>query len=100
MAIATLFQWSGCYISHLRFREGLKAQGKDLKSLPFKGFLTPYAQYLSLIIVVFIFGCEFYLSCWPFGEKGSPKTFFSTYLAAPLFAFDYCAYKVSIIIDA
>ncbi|KAJ5281795.1 Amino acid/polyamine transporter I [Penicillium angulare] len=93
VAIATLFEWSGCYVSHLRFREGLKAQGKDLNSLPFKGFLTPYSQYFSLVLVAFIFGCEFYLSCWPFGEKGSPKTFFSTYLAAPLFVFDYLAYK-------
>ncbi|KAJ5925043.1 Amino acid/polyamine transporter I [Penicillium verhagenii] len=93
VAIATLFEWSGCYISHLRFRQGLKVQGKDLSKLPFKGLLTPWAQYFSLIIVVFIFGCEFYLSCWPFGEKGSAKTFFSTYLAAPLFVFDYFVYK-------
>lgn len=44
--------------------------------------------------MVFILGCEFYLSCWPFGENGSPKTFFSAYLAAPLFVADYFAYKV------
>ncbi|CAI7603047.1 unnamed protein product [Penicillium pancosmium] len=93
VAIATLFEWSSCYIAHLRFRQGLKAQGKDLRTLPFRGFLTPWAQYLSLTIVAFIFGCEFYLSCWPFGEKGSVKTFFASYLAAPLFVFDYFAYK-------
>ncbi|KAJ6014143.1 hypothetical protein N7540_008734 [Penicillium herquei] len=93
VGIATLFNWSGCYIAHLRFRQGLKAQGKDLGTLPFRGFLTPYAQYLALIIVAFVFGCEFYLACWPFGEKGSVKNFFSTYLAAPLFVFDYFAYK-------
>ncbi|KAJ5784318.1 Amino acid/polyamine transporter I [Penicillium pulvis] len=93
VAIATLFEWSACYIAHLRFRQGLKAQGKDLSTLPFKGLLTPWAQYISLLLVAFIFGCEFYLSCWPFGEKGSAKTFFSSYLAAPLFAFDYLAYK-------
>jgi amino acid transporter len=56
--------------------------------------LTPYAQYFSLVIVLFIFGCEFYLACFPFGEKGSAKSFFSTYLAAPLFVFDYLVYKV------
>lgn len=94
VAIATLFEWSCCYIAHLRFRQGLKAQGKDLRTLPFRGFLTPWAQYLSLAIVVFIFGCEFYLACWPFGEKGSAKSFFSSYLAFPLFFFDYLAYKV------
>ncbi|KAL3443964.1 amino acid permease/ SLC12A domain-containing protein [Aspergillus insuetus] len=93
VAIATLFQWASIYIAHLRFRTGLRAQGKDLSTLPFKGMLTPYAQYFSLIIVLFIFGCEFYLACFPFGEKGSAKSFFSTYLAAPLFVFDYFVYK-------
>ncbi|OJJ54492.1 hypothetical protein ASPSYDRAFT_160179 [Aspergillus sydowii CBS 593.65] len=93
VAIATLFQWASIYIAHLRFRQGLRAQGKNLRGLPFKGLLTPYAQYLSLVIVLFIFGCEFYLACFPFGEKGSAKSFFSTYLAAPLFFFDYFAYK-------
>ncbi|KAJ6030817.1 hypothetical protein N7460_011083 [Penicillium canescens] len=93
VAIATLFQWASIYIAHLRFRQGLKAQGKDLGSLPFKGLLTPWAQYFGLIIVLFVFGCEFYLACWPFGEKGSVKSFFSAYLAAPLFFFDYFVYK-------
>ncbi|KAJ6100227.1 hypothetical protein N7467_001762 [Penicillium canescens] len=93
VAIATLFQWASIYIAHLRFRQGLKAQGKDLGSLPFKGLLTPWAQYFGLIIVLFVFGCEFYLACWPFGEKGSVKSFFSSYLAAPLFFFDYFVYK-------
>ncbi|KAL4924937.1 amino acid permease/ SLC12A domain-containing protein [Aspergillus undulatus] len=93
VAIATLFQWASIYIAHLRFRTGLRAQGKDLATLPFKGLLTPYAQYFSLLIVLFIFGCEFYLACFPFGEKGSAKSFFSTYLAAPLFFLDYFAYK-------
>ncbi|KAJ6011795.1 hypothetical protein N7522_002150 [Penicillium canescens] len=93
VAIATLFQWASIYIAHLRFRQGLKAQGKDLGSLPFKGLLTPWAQYFGLIIVLFVFGYEFYLACWPFGEKGSVKSFFSAYLAAPLFFFDYFVYK-------
>ncbi|KAL4758878.1 amino acid permease/ SLC12A domain-containing protein [Aspergillus foveolatus] len=93
VAIATLFQWASIYIAHLRFRTGLRAQGRNLTDLPFKGLLTPYAQYFSLLIVLFIFGCEFYLACFPFGEKGSAKSFFSTYLAAPLFFFDYGVYK-------
>ncbi|KAL2802183.1 amino acid permease/ SLC12A domain-containing protein [Aspergillus granulosus] len=93
VAIATLFQWASIYIAHLRFRVGLRAQGKNLADLPFRGMFTPYAQYFSLAIVLFIFGCEFYLTCFPFGEKGSAKSFFSTYLAAPLFVFDYFVYK-------
>lgn len=98
MAIATLFQWASIYIAHLRFRQGLRAQGKDLSTLPFKGLLTPWVQYFGLLIVLFVFGCEFYLACWPFGEKGSVKSFFSSYLAAPLFFFDYFVYKVRLLV--
>ncbi|OJJ82336.1 uncharacterized protein ASPGLDRAFT_152927 [Aspergillus glaucus CBS 516.65] len=93
VGISTLFQWAGIFISHIRFRRGLKAQGIDYRSLPFRDSVAPYAQYLALVVVVFIAGCEFYLACFPFGEKGSAKSFFSSYIAAPLFFVDYLAYK-------
>lgn len=86
MGISTLFQWTGVFISHIQFRRGVKAQGIEFRSLPFRDFLAPYAQYLALVVVLFIAGCEFYLSWFPFGEKGSAKSFFSTYIAAPLFS--------------
>lgn len=57
--------------------------------------MAPYAQYLGLVVVLFIAGCEFYLACFPFGEKGSAKSWFSSYIAAPLFFLDYFGYKVS-----
>jgi len=96
--ISTLFQWAGTFISRIQFRKGLKAQGIDYRSLPFRDFVAPYAQYLALVVVVFIAGCEFYLACFPFGEKGSVKSFFSSYIAAPLFFLEYFAYKVSVYI--
>ncbi|EYE97620.1 amino acid transporter [Aspergillus ruber CBS 135680] len=93
VGISTLFQWAGIFISHIRFRRGLKAQGIDHRSLPFRDSVAPYAQYLALIVVIFIAGCEFYLACFPFGEKGSAKSFFASYIAAPLFSVDYFTYK-------
>ncbi|KAL4971978.1 amino acid permease-domain-containing protein [Aspergillus desertorum] len=74
VAIATLFQWASIYIAHLRFRNGHRAPGKNLADLPFNGL-------------------SYALACFPFGGKGSAKSFFSTYLAAPLFFFDYGVYK-------
>ncbi|GAD95203.1 amino acid transporter [Paecilomyces variotii No. 5] len=93
VAISTLFQWASIFISHIGFRMGLKAQGIDHKSLPFRAYGTPYIQYFALLVILFIFGCEFYLSVFPFDAKPSAKAFFSTYLAAPLFIFDFLAYK-------
>ncbi|BCS03486.1 uncharacterized protein AKAW2_70364S [Aspergillus luchuensis] len=94
VSVSALFQWSGIFISHIRFRQGLAAQGIDRKTLPFRDRMAPYAQYLGLVVVLFIAGCEFYLACFPFGEKGSAKTWFSSYIAAPLFFLDYFGYKI------
>lgn len=66
----------------------------DTKTLPFIAHGTPYLQYLGLVILLFIFGCEFYLSAWPLDGPPSAKSFFSSYLAVPLFIFDYVVYKV------
>lgn len=97
VAIAGLVQWASVYLSHIRFRRGLKAQGIDYKTLPFLSYGAPYLQYFGLLILLFIFGCEFYLSAWPLGEKPSAESFFASYLAVPLFIVDYFAYKVCIL---
>lgn len=94
VAIATLLQWASIYIAHICFRRALTAQSIDYKSLPFIAHFAPYAQYFGLLIILFIAGCEFYLAIFPFGGKSSAEGFFSTYLAAPLFIFDYFAYKL------
>ena len=82
-------------MSHIGFRRALKAQGIDHHSLPFIAHFAPWLQYGGLVVLTFILGCLFYLSIFPFGGKGSAETFFSTYLAAPLFVFDYIVYKVN-----
>ncbi|PYI20541.1 amino acid transporter [Aspergillus violaceofuscus CBS 115571] len=94
VSVSTLFQWSSIFISHIQFRRGLAAQGISTQSLPFRAPAAPYLQYFALVIVLFIAGCEFYLACFPFGEKGSAKSWFSTYIAAPLFFMDYFGYKI------
>ncbi|PWY87820.1 amino acid transporter [Aspergillus sclerotioniger CBS 115572] len=94
VSVSALFQWSSIFISHIRFRRGLAAQGISTRALPFRDWTAPYAQYLGLLVVLFIAGCEFYLACFPFGEQGSAKTWFSSYIAAPLFFLDYFGYKI------
>ena len=100
-AISGLCQWATIYISHIQFRRGLKAQGIDYKGLPFLSPGAPYLQYLGLVILLFIFGCEFYLSVWPLNGSGKPSatSFFSSYLAVPLFLVDFLGYKVRIRAD-
>lgn len=81
-------------VSHICFRRALKAQGIDPNSLAFKAPFAPYFQYFSMIIILFIMGCEFYLALFPSGSPPSAEAFFTIYLALPLFIVDYFAYKV------
>ncbi|KAL5330318.1 hypothetical protein ACEPPN_003845 [Leptodophora sp. 'Broadleaf-Isolate-01'] len=94
VSIAGFINWGCIFVSHIGFRRALKAQGIDHRSLPFIAHFSPYLQYGGLVILTFILGCLFYLSIFPFGAKGSAKSFFASYLAAPLFVFDYVVYKI------
>lgn len=80
-------------VTHIYFRRALKAQGIDPKTLSFQAPFAPYFQYLSIVIIIFIAGCEFYLALFGDG-KPTAKQFFSVYLACPLFIFDLVVYKL------
>lgn len=93
MGISGFLQWATIYWMHIRFRKGLKAQGIDHKTLPFHDMLAPWSQYVGLVVIFLILAAEFYLAIFPFDAKPSAENFFATYIAAPLFVFDYFAYK-------
>lgn len=80
-------------VTHVCFRRALKAQGIDPKTLSFQAPFAPYFQYLSIAIIFFIAGCEFYLALFGDG-KPTAQQFFSVYLAYPLFIFDLVVYKL------
>ncbi|CAK3862354.1 amino acid transporter [Lecanosticta acicola] len=94
VAIAGFFQWGSCFVCHIFFRAALRAQNISYKGLPFQAPFAPYLQYAGLVIILFILGCEFYLSVSPLDGAGSAKTFFANYLGAPLFFVDLIAYKL------
>ncbi|ROV87145.1 hypothetical protein VSDG_09984 [Cytospora chrysosperma] len=93
VAIATFMSWLSMLVTHICFRRAIKAQGIDHKTLSFKAPCAPYFQYLSIAIIFFIAGCEFYLALYGAGEP-TAKQFFSVYLACPLFIFDLVVYKL------
>ncbi|RDW73554.1 hypothetical protein BP6252_07461 [Coleophoma cylindrospora] len=93
VGIAGFIQYALVYNNLIRFRMGLKAQGIHYKKLSFYSRCAPYLQYIGLVFIFLILAAEFYLSIFPFGAKPSASNFFASYLAAPLFIFDYFAYK-------
>ena len=50
VTIFAVLNWVAISISHISFRRALKAQGIDIKSLPYVGILQPYGSYYSLFI--------------------------------------------------
>ncbi|KIJ47922.1 hypothetical protein M422DRAFT_248504 [Sphaerobolus stellatus SS14] len=68
---------------HDRFRKALKAQGIPLKTLPYRGFLQPYAAYWgicwTLLIVLFVDWEVFLRGKW------DHSSFITNYFGIPLF---------------
>lgn len=85
--------WLSILATHICFRRALKAQGIDPKTLSFQAPFAPYFQYMSVVVILFIAGCELYLALYGDGTP-TAKQFFSVYLACPLFIFDLIVYKL------
>ncbi|KAK4939849.1 hypothetical protein LTR10_019916 [Elasticomyces elasticus] len=82
------------FTSLICFRRGLKAQGIDHKTLPYRDRLAPYNQYFCLLLMVLVMTAEFYLALYPFsGDGPSAKNFFASYLTLPLYIVAYFGYK-------
>lgn len=49
-AIAGLSSWFAISVTYLRFRQGLKVQGIDRKSLPYQSPFQPFAAWYAAIL--------------------------------------------------
>ncbi|KAH9940385.1 amino acid permease [Epithele typhae] len=91
-AVAGLSSWFGISVTYIRFYRGLRAQGIDRRSLPYKSPLQPFAAWYAAI------GCltVVLISGWTVFLKGhwAPDTFVTNYLAVGLFPVLYCGMKV------
>ncbi|GME36576.1 putative amino acid permease protein [Neofusicoccum parvum] len=94
VGVSSFMNWGLIYLSHIRFRKGLKAQGIDYHSLPFYNRASPWGQYFGLFLIFVFLAAELYFALFPFGGSPTAEGFFSTYLSVPLFILDYVGYKL------
>ncbi|KAL4805162.1 amino acid permease/ SLC12A domain-containing protein [Aspergillus unguis] len=94
VGISSFCNWFLIYLSHIRFRQGLKAQGIDYKKLAFRDRFAPWSQYLGLVLIVLFLAAQLYFAIYPFEGKPSAENFFATYITVPLFFIDYIVYKL------
>jgi amino acid transporter len=82
------------YVSHIRFRQGLKSQGIDNRTLPYRDRFAPYSQYLGMVLIILFLAAQLYFAIYPFTGNPSAGNFFAMYITVPLFFVDYVLYKV------
>lgn len=90
-AVSTLVVWaSECY-TYVRFYHGLKYNGIDRNSLPFKSPLQPYLAYFSIVfclVIAFFNGFDAF-----FPGRFSAKSFVPPYINIPIFLCLFFGYK-------
>ncbi|CDO76055.1 hypothetical protein BN946_scf184696.g7 [Trametes cinnabarina] len=91
-AVAGLISWFGIGVTYIRFYRGLKAQGIDRKSLPYRSPLQPFAGWYAAI------GCflAIIFSGWSVFLKGhwAADTFVTNYLPMAMFPVLYVGAKL------
>ncbi|KAF8524045.1 amino acid transporter [Hysterangium stoloniferum] len=84
-SVTGMLNWMGICITLIRFRKGLKAQGIDVKTLPFVSRLQPWIAWWSLcwvvVIILFADWSVFLKGQGPFDHA----SFISTYFPVPFF---------------
>ncbi|RSM15059.1 hypothetical protein CDV31_005139 [Fusarium ambrosium] len=54
VTVFAVLNWVAILITHIRFRQALKAQGIATSDLPYVGFLQPYGSYFALFISILV----------------------------------------------
>ncbi|KAJ2161772.1 hypothetical protein GGF46_001191 [Coemansia sp. RSA 552] len=82
--------WLGISLCHWRFRRAYIAQGYDLADLPYRAALFPFGPVFAGTLLVIIIIGQGYSTIWP---QFDATSFFSTYLAVPLFLIFWLGWK-------
>ncbi|KAJ5263748.1 Amino acid/polyamine transporter I [Penicillium angulare] len=89
-AMCGMVSWTGILWTSIRWHKGLKMQGIDRKTLPYRAPLQPYLSYYGIVIttMVMIFG-----GFSSFIHSFDVSSFITTYFPLPFFAVLYFGYK-------
>ncbi|KAI5480079.1 amino acid transmembrane transporter [Pseudohyphozyma bogoriensis] len=95
-SVCGLITWAGIVYTYIRFHKGLKLQGIDRNSLPYKAPLQPYLSYYALVfccIILFFNGWTVFFQYD--GKNFDHATFWTSYIPIILLPFTYFGYKFS-----
>lgn len=94
-ALSCIFTWATICLCHIRFRQGLKAQGRNISELAFTSGVGVWGSWFGLIMNCLVFFAQIWVGLYPVGAKeANVKAFFKVYLAVPVTLLFYVPYKI------
>ncbi|PNP60718.1 hypothetical protein FNYG_14544 [Fusarium nygamai] len=91
VTVFAVMNWVAILVSHIRFRQALKAQGIAVTDLPYVGALQPYGSYFSLFISLLVIVFNGYDAFIPHFKV---DTFVLKYLGTVIFIINITWWKV------
>ena len=90
-SLSGFMAWVGIAICHYRFRRAYQAQGRNLKDLPYRSHLFPFAPIFACVVcIAIIIGQQFAM---PIHHPFNWGQFVGTYIGIPFFIGLYFIYK-------
>lgn len=90
VTVSQVINFSILCITYLRFYQGLKAQGIDRRTLPYRGWFQPYGAWIGLVCCAFMA----LLSGWSVFVYWDVTTFIFAYIMIPVCLFIYVGWKL------
>ncbi|KAI1117928.1 amino-acid permease inda1 [Nemania sp. NC0429] len=93
--LSYFFVWGSCCLAHIRFRMAWKAQGRDLREIPYRAPLGVWGSWIAFFLIWVCLIATFYNALYPTpNSKPTAEHFFSAYLAAPVVIALYLFWKI------
>lgn len=83
--------WLGIAIAHYRFRRAFVAQGKDIKTIPYRALLFPFGPILAAVLCIIIMAGQNYTAFM--GDQIDWYGVSVAYIGIPAFLLIYFGYK-------
>lgn len=86
--LAALFTWASICVSHIRFRNAWKQQGRSENEIPYKAMFGVAGSWFSLVLIILVLAAQLFVAIKPpGGGTSTAKEFFKSSLTWPLVLF-------------
>jgi amino acid transporter len=93
--LSYFFVWGSICLAHIRFRAAWKAQGYDIKQIPYRPALGVWGSWIGFVLNILCLMATFYNALYPSPDATpDPQAFFEVYLAAPIVIALYLFWKI------